>query len=259
MIMPRILITGAADGLGMMAAKLLVAADHEVVLHARNIDRGKTAMEAVPGASTVITGDLSSLRETASVASQANDIGYFDAVIHNAGVGYREATRSNTAEGLPQLFVVNSLAPYLLTALIKRPGRLVYLSSGLHRQGDPSLQDLTWKDKRWNGFNAYADSKLHDLILAFAVARRWKDVLSNALEPGWVATRMGGAGATDSLEEGPRTQAWLAVSEEPAAKVSGKYFFHQRQHSFLPAAADTDLQDRFLTICAELTGVILPS
>ena len=257
--MPRILITGAAEGLGMMAARLLVAAKQEVILHARNAVRGKAALDAVPGAHAVITGDLSSLGEIAQVAKQANDIGHFDAVIHNAGVGYRESARANTADGLPQLFVVNSLAPYLLTALIKRPRRLVYLSSGLHRQGDPSLHDLTWKQKSWNGFNAYADSKLHDLILAFAVARRWKDTLSNALEPGWVATKMGGAGATDDLEEGAKTQAWLASSNDPDAMVSGKYFFHQRQHAFLPAAADADLQDRFLAVCASVTGVTLPS
>ena len=118
--------------------------------------------------------------------------------------------RASTADGLPSVFAVNSLAPYILTCLITRPARpLIYLSSGLHRQGDESLEDLAWKERPWSGYNAYADSKLHDVILAFAVARKWKDVLSNSVEPGWVATKMCGEGAPDSLEEGPRTQAWL--------------------------------------------------
>jgi NAD(P)-dependent dehydrogenase (short-subunit alcohol dehydrogenase family) len=255
--MSRIFITGSADGLGKMAAQLLVAEGHNVVLHARNESRGKEALIAVPGAETVITGDLSSIAETKLVAEQVNKLGAFDAVIHNAGVGYQEPHRINTVDGLPHVFAVNSLAPYILTALINKPGRLIYLSSGLHRDGDPSLDDLTWTKKRWNGFSAYADSKLHDVILAFAVARKWPGVYSNALEPGWVATKMGGAGAPDSLEDGPKTQAWLAVSDDAAALVSGKYFYHKKLKGFHPVAADAEVQERFLKECEKLSGVKL--
>ncbi len=123
---------------------------------------------------------------------------------------------------------MNTLAPYILTALIERPKRLVYLSSGLHQSGDISLQDLTWEHRAWRGLQAYSDTKLHDVLLAFAVARHWPDVFSNALEPGWVATKMGGAGATDDLDAGHRTQVWLAVSDDPAAMVTGEYFYHMR-------------------------------
>jgi hypothetical protein len=70
---------------------------------------------------------------------------------------------------------------------------------------------------------AYADSKLFDVALAFAVARRWPAVLSDALEPGWVPIRMGGPGAADALSLGPVKQAWRAVSDEPAATVTGGY------------------------------------
>ena len=255
--MSRILITGSADGLGRMAARLLVADGHEVVLHARNQHRAEEAMAAVPGAAAAVAGDLSVIAETEDVARQVNALGDFDAVIHNAAVGYRERL-IRTPDGLPHVFAVNSLAPYILTCLIRKPRRLVYISSGLHMQGDPSLEDMVWRDRVWNGFAAYSDSKLHDVILAFAVASRWRGVLSNAMEPGWVATRMGGPGAPDSLEEGPRTQAWLAVSNDPAAMVTGEYFYHMQRRLPLADAREAEIQDRFLAECRRISGVALP-
>jgi NAD(P)-dependent dehydrogenase (short-subunit alcohol dehydrogenase family) len=253
-----VFITGSADGLGQMAARRLVAAGHEVVLHARSDERGRQAADAVPGAAGALAGELSSIDGVRSLAKQANEWGRFDAVIHNAGVGYREPHRE-TADGLSHLFAINVLAPYLLTALMTRPDRLVYLSSGMHRGGDPDLSDLQWRDRRWSGTQAYSDSKLFDLVLAFAVARHWPDVLSNAVEPGWVPTKMGGPGAPDDLEAGGETQAWLAVSDEPAALVSGRYFYHRAERRSDPAAGNPDVQDGLLEACVELTGVALPA
>src|ERR1700676_1375742 len=142
--MARVFVTGAADGLGQMAAQLMVGDGHRVVLHARSESRAKEALAAVPGAETAVFGDLSSIAECRQIAALVNALGAFDAVIHNAGVGYREPRRIATVDGLPHAFAINSLAPYILTSLIRRPKRLVYLSSGLHRSGDPSLKDLTW-------------------------------------------------------------------------------------------------------------------
>jgi NAD(P)-dependent dehydrogenase (short-subunit alcohol dehydrogenase family) len=255
--MSRVFITGSSDGLGMLAAQLLASQGHRVTLHARNDTRAADARRALPQAEAVVTGDLSRIDAMRQVAAQVNALGRYDAVIHNVGVGYREP-RTATADGLAHVFAVNVLAPYLLTALIEPPHRLVYLSSGMHRGGDPRLDDLQWTVRRWNGSQAYSDSKLLDVVLAFAVARRWPGVRSNALEPGWVPTKMGGPGAPDDLALGAVTQAWLAVSDDPAAIVTGQYFRHQKPHRVLPAARRADLQDGLLDYCAGLTGTSLP-
>jgi NAD(P)-dependent dehydrogenase (short-subunit alcohol dehydrogenase family) len=255
--MARVFITGSADGLGKMAAQLLLEEGHNVVLHARNEARAKQAMAGVPAAEAVVIGDLSSIRQTRGVAEQVNAVGAFDAVIHNAAVGYREGRRIQTEDGLPHVFAINTLAPYILTALIQRPKRLVYLSSGLHQQGDASLKDLLWQERPWQGMQAYSDSKLHDVLLAFAVARLWPDVLSNAVEPGWVATKMGGRSATDDLDQGHRTQVWLAVSDDPEAKVSGEYFYHLRRRIPKAATRDVAVQNKLLDECRRISGVNL--
>jgi NAD(P)-dependent dehydrogenase (short-subunit alcohol dehydrogenase family) len=193
------------------------------------------------------------------VAAAANATGRFDAVIHNVGIGFREARRGQTEDGLEHVFAINVLAPYLLTALISQPARLVYLSSGMHRGGRADLSDPQWARRRWNGAQAYSDSKLFDVVLAFAVARCWPDVLSNAVEPGWVATKMGGPGAPGDLSLAPVTQAWLAVSDDRAASVTAGYFYHQRPRQAAPPAHDTAFQDELLGYCASLTGIALPA
>jgi NAD(P)-dependent dehydrogenase (short-subunit alcohol dehydrogenase family) len=131
------------------------------------------------------------------------------------------------------------------------------MSSGLHRSGDASLADLTWKDRPWRGLQAYSDTKLHDVLLAFAVARRWPDVLSNTVDPGWVATKMGGPEAPDDLDAGCRTQAWLAVSNDPSAVVTGQYFYHMKTRKPNPAASDVKLQEKLLDACEQISGIAL--
>jgi NAD(P)-dependent dehydrogenase (short-subunit alcohol dehydrogenase family) len=256
--MSRVLITGSSTGLGLMAAQRLLDAGHEVVLHGRNLGRARDAQTAAPTAHGVVVGDLASIVETRALAEQANGLGPFDAVIHNAGVGDRER-RIETVDGLEHIFAINVLAPYLLTALIEQPKRLVYLSSGMHYGGHPDLTDLQWKRRRWNGSQAYSDSKLFDVMLAFAFARRRPGVRSNAVDPGWVPTRMGGRGASDDLNLGSETQAWLATSQDTAALVSGAYFYHKKQRDINPAAHDVTNQDGLLAACEDLTGTPIPA
>jgi len=253
--MARIFITGSADGLGQLAAKSLVALGHRVVLHARNEERGKQALAGVPGAEAVLAADLSSIDETRELAAKANAFGAFDAVIHNAGV-YQVPRNSITTDGLPLLLAVNSLAPYILTCLMQRPERLIYMSSGMHRQGDPKLDIATGAQGKGSHVS-YSDTKLHDLILSMAVARKWKDVYANAVNPGWVPTKMGGAGAPDDLEKGYETQVWLAVSDDAQARVSGRYLHHKKPEHYLPAADDINVQEKFLQLCEQITGVRL--
>ncbi|CAG9243791.1 SDR family NAD(P)-dependent oxidoreductase [Paraburkholderia caribensis] len=257
--MARVFITGSSDGLGLMAAQRLVEQGHEVVLHARNLSRAIEAREALPQIKDIVVGDFCSIAQTRDVASQANALGTFDAVIHNAGIGYREPNRIETEDGLSHLFSVNVLAPYLLTVLMNRPKRLVYLSSGMHRGAGYDLDDVCWERRRWNGSSAYAETKLHDVLLAFAVARRWPDVFSNALEPGWVPTKMGGRGAPDDLSQAHLTQVWLAVSNDAEARVTGQYFYHLRRCEVDPATRNVEYQDRLLDVCSELSGVEFPA
>jgi len=257
--MARIFITGSSDGLGLTAAQLLVEQGHSVVLHARSQQRAEETQNKFPAAESVVVGDLTSIAQTKHIADQVNKLGVFDAIIHNAGIGYREPKRIVTEDGLSHVLAVNTIAPYILTALITRPKRLVYLSSMLHQDGDPSLNDLAWAERPWLGQQAYSDTKLHDVLLAFAIARRWPNVLSNALEPGWVPTKMGGSSASDDLDLAYRTQVWLAVSNDPAATVSGGYFYHMNRKQPLPATSDVSLQERLLDFCSRVTGVELPS
>jgi NAD(P)-dependent dehydrogenase (short-subunit alcohol dehydrogenase family) len=255
--MAFVFITGSTDGLGRAAAGSLLDEGHKVVLHARSADRAAIIGEIASRAAGVVVGDLRSAAEIRSIADQVNAIRRMDAVIHNAGV-YTERSRSSTPEGHAGVLAVNTLAPYMLTALVERPGRLVYLSSGLHRGGEGSLDDLDWTKRTWDPAKAYAESKLQVVALAFAMARRWPQVLSNAVDPGWARTKMGGPGAPVDLKTGQRTQTWLAVSDEPTAKVSGRYWHHLRQEQPADEAADPAFQDSLIDRLAELTGVPLP-
>jgi NAD(P)-dependent dehydrogenase (short-subunit alcohol dehydrogenase family) len=234
--MGKIFITGSADGLGKLAAQALVKQGHEVVLHARSKERGDEALRQVPGAKDVLAGDLADIAEIKTLAEKANALGVFDAVIHNAGV-YQTSAQ--------QLLQVNTLAPYLLTALMHKSKRLIYLSSGMHLSGHAS-----WKDRP-----SYSDTKLHMLMLAKALARKWPAVYANAVDPGWVPTKMGGAGAPDDLEKCYQTQVWLATSDDPGALVSGEYFHHRKPACYNGSADDVTAQDRLLAECARLSGI----
>jgi NAD(P)-dependent dehydrogenase (short-subunit alcohol dehydrogenase family) len=254
--MARIFITGSTEGLGLATARTLLHEGHEVLLHARSRERAAALARLAPDVAGIVIGDLSSAAETRNLAGQVSTYGRMDAVIHNAGV-YLTPGRAATPEGHARTLAVNVLAAYLLTALVERPGRLIYISSGMHLGAGGNLRDIDWTERRWNAGAAYSESKLFVSALSAAVARHWPEVLSNSVDPGWVPTRMGGAGAPDDLAMGHETQSWLAVSDDPAALVSGKYWHHRRQRRPAPEVTDTDFQDRLTARLAELTGTTL--
>ena len=256
--MSHVLVTGSSDGIGRETARQLLAAGHQVTAHARNAARADALRAALPQVREVVVGDLASLAETRALAQQALAAGPFDAVIHNAGIGGGAPSRVETADGLEQIFQVNVVAPYLLTALLPRPERLVYLTSGLQEDGVAELDDLHYRERPWHGMQAYSDSKLHDVVLAFAVARLWPDVLATTVDPGWIKTKLGGPDAWDEVDEGAATQVWLATSDDAAARVTGEYLKRHEIQVPNPLARQIEVQDGLLARLAEITGVALP-
>lgn len=239
----RILVTGSADGLGRLAAETLLAQGHDVVVHARNARRAEALRPMVHRGAQLVVADFAERDDVLGLASQLADDAPLDAVIHNAGIWSG-----------PAVMPVNIVAPYLLTALLPAPRRLVYLSSGSHYSGRPVLDGVDWQGRT---AGSYGDSKLYVTALAAAAARLRPGVLSNAVDPGWVPTRMGGAGAPDNLELGHRTQEWLVTSDDPQALTSGDYWYHQERQQPHAAALDVGFQDRLLATLAEETGTTL--
>lgn len=218
----RIFITGSTTGLGLLAGELLLKNGHEVVFHARSESSSRNPKY------TYVIGDLSKTDDVKSIAEQVNRLGTFNAVIHNAGV-YTASSE--------ELFDVNVLAPYVLSTLIQRPERMIFLSSGMHLDGSINLNPQQC---------SYSDTKLFDLMLAKWFARQWPQTYINAVDPGWVPTRMGGNSATDDLIEGVKTQTWLATSSDPSALVTGKYFHHMEQRKSNPIADSEDAQKQLI-------------
>ncbi|MBN8228357.1 SDR family NAD(P)-dependent oxidoreductase [Corallococcus macrosporus] len=243
--MARIFITGSADGLGKAAARTLLSDGHEVIIHVRGEQRLAGVQDLVAQGATALVADIAALDQTRDLARQVNTLGRMDAVIHNAGV-----------YSSPSVLSVNVVAPYVLTALIQRPQRLIYLSSGMHRGGKPDLDDMDWTGGRATG--SYSDSKLFVTTLAAAIARRWPEVFSNSVDPGWVPTKMGGPNAPDDLRLGHLTQEWLATSDATEACTTGGYWHHQRRVEPHAAVHDLEFQAQLLSELARATGISIP-
>lgn len=255
--MARVFITGSSDGIGQAAAKILADQGHSVVLHARNADRAASTRQAVPKAEAVLVGDLRSISETKRLAQEANALGRgpFDAIIHNAGIGYGStSSREITADKISAVFSVNTLAPYILTCLMDKPkSRLLYMSSDSHYGGDESLRNVTQS-------HSYGDSKLHDVMLSNAFARRWGDELQVvSMHPGWVRTKMGGSMAPGGMDKPAKALADWAVGQGKLASLkSGTLFTTSGQASAHPGAGNVSKQEELLRICKEVSGVVIP-
>ncbi|MFK0127082.1 SDR family NAD(P)-dependent oxidoreductase [Streptomyces nigra] len=241
--MSRILVTGSADGLGRAAADALLSRGHQVVVHARHPQRAKGLDGLVARGADLVVADFTDRDAVRRMATELSEGAPLDAVIHNAGVWSG-----------PAVMPVNVIAPYLLTALLPPPGRLVYLSSSSHFSGRPVLQGVDWQGR---SPGSYADSKLYVTALAAMVARLRPGTPSNAVDPGWVPTKMGGPGAPDDLELGHQTQEWLAAGDDPQALTTGGYWYHRQRQQPHPAVHDEAFQDRLRQVLTEEAGVEL--
>lgn len=251
--MVRIFVTGSSDGIGLRAAKLLAENGHQVTLHARNADRAETARSAVPSSEHVLIADLRRVAEIKKLAQDANATGTFDAIIHNAGIGYGStSSREITADGISAVFAVNTLAPYILTCLMEKPkARILYMSSDSHYGGDATLKDCTQS-------HSYSNSKLHDVMLANAFARRWEGVQVVFMHPGWVRTKMGGAAPSSAKTPAKALSLW-AVGDGPLAKLqSGAFFTTDGEDTPHRGAGDVSKQEELLKICKKISGVTAP-
>jgi NAD(P)-dependent dehydrogenase (short-subunit alcohol dehydrogenase family) len=243
--MAHLLVTGSSDGLGRGSAAALLEQGHDVVVHVRGDQRKEAVAELLERGARLLVADFGVRDEVLRAVGELNDGEPLDAVVHNAGV----------YSGAP-LVPVNVVAPYLLTALLEHPARHVYLSSGMHRSGTASLDGVDWSGERAS--SSYSDSKLFVTALSAAVARRSPGLFTASVDPGWVATKMGGPSAPDDFELGHRTQDRLAVGEGPEADVSGAYWHHDRRQQPEAAALDETFQDDLLAALEQATGVALP-
>lgn len=256
--MARFFITGSSDGLGSLTAKRLIAQGHQVVLHARNAERARDAAAACPGAEAVLVGDLSSIDQTKELAAEADKLGPYDSIIHNAGV-FRGVDHLTGKSGLPMLFSVNTLAPYVLTCLMAPPKRLVFVSSSMHTGGQPNvgLPGDEGGNESLMG-SGYSDSKLHNVMFAKAFARRWPQVGCYSVDPGWVPTKMGGPSAPGRTEDGVDTFAMLVLGNGEEGWSRGGYFANSKERQSSAVSDDVQLQERLLAQLAEISGVAVP-
>jgi len=252
--MVRVFITGSSDGIGLAAAKALCERGHQVTLHARNAQKAKTTKEAVPQAEGVLIGDLSSISETKKLAEEANKTGTFDAIIQNAGIGYGgTSSKEITPDGISAVFAVNTLAPYILTCLMDKPkSRILFMSSDSHFGGDASLKGCTTS-------TSYGNSKLHDTMLAKAFARRWNNIQSVSMHPGWISTKMGGRSAPGTTDKSSEVLTEWCEGEGFASKIeSGAFFTTRGEESPHPGADNVDKQEELMKICQDVSGITVP-
>lgn len=226
---PRVLVTGANQGIGRETARRLLAAGARVLVHARTPQRLDGIPDLLADGAVGVAGELADPAQVRRLAQQVLDAGGVDAVVHNAGV----------MTG-PDIAAVNVVAPYLLTALLPGASRHVSLSSGMHRGGRAQVPEPVAGSRI-----TYSDSKLLVTALALGLARTDPSRRFNAVDPGWVPTRMGGRSAPDDLGLGAETQVWLASAPD-AGDVTGGYWFHRQQQPPQRAATDPGLQDRLL-------------
>jgi dehydrogenase/reductase SDR family member 12 len=277
-----VLVTGATSGLGLAASEGFARLGADVVLVARDAQRGERARAQVAehsagGAARLELCDLAKLASVRDLAQRLDARGdRLDVLVHNAGV--LPAERTLTEDGIEMTFAVNVVAPFLLTRLLTErlaasaPSRIVTVSSGGMYTQRLRTDDLQNADGEFSGTTAYARTKRAQVILTELWAQRLakRGIVAHAMHPGWVDT----PGVSASLpgfyritrpllrspEQGADTIVWLGAADEPARSSGG--FWHDRRRrptSLLPWTRETDADRRALwQECERLTAEAPP-
>jgi NAD(P)-dependent dehydrogenase (short-subunit alcohol dehydrogenase family) len=264
----QILITGATNGIGLVAAEALAAQGAKVAIVARNEARGRDAVARIvragggDGSVDVLIADLASQAGVRALAAEV--LGRYprlDILINNAGAMYTQ--RQLSPDGIELTWALNHLAPFLLTTLLldrlraSVPARIITTASGAHREAHIPFDDLA-AERSYKAFGRYGETKLANILFTSELARRLvgSGVTANCFHPGLVATgfnRNNGAimslgmtllrPASRSPQKGAETLIWLASSPE-VANVSGTYFFDKLPKTPSLAAQDRDAARR---------------
>jgi len=271
-----VLITGATSGIGRSAAFALAREGAHLLLVSRNRERGEGVVSGITRQTgnprvELLVADLSSLAEIRTLASGVRSAHpVIDVLINNAGLIIPR--RTLTPEGIEATFALNHLGYFLLTNLLLEPlksarsARIVNVASQAHKPGAIDFDDLFF-EKRYNPFEAYARSKLANILFTYELAGRLQGtrVAVNALHPGGVRTNFGNdlTGAAGALyrglkifmrraEKGAETVVWLATSPEVEG-VTGKYFYDMKEIRSSPVSYDGALAKRLWDVSAQLT------
>lgn len=277
---PICLITGATAGIGLETAKQLAKKGFNIYITGRNVEKCEDAIRQMNGLSSgagvgYFLCDFSSQHSIREAAQKIrNTIPELHVLINNAGAVYQH--KELTEEGIEKTFATNHLGYFLLTHLLlpiippNQGSRIINVASDAHFSARLNLDDIT-NPKKYFIFQAYANSKLANIMFTFQLAEKLKPlgITANCLHPGVVRTRIGNKNTAHwmgwmwnamtairgiSVERGAATSVYLASSQE-VSSITGKYF--DKCHESKPSKISTDasLQQQLWSLSEKLCGI----
>ncbi|MCX6053443.1 MAG: SDR family oxidoreductase [Chloroflexi bacterium] len=272
------LVTGATSGIGKVTAIALAAQGANVIITGRNLQKTREAAHQIKletGSESVdyLLADFSDLGQVRKLATEFKErYSRLDVLLNNAGAFFNGHHR--TSYGVEETFLVNHLAPFLLTNLLietlknSAPARVILVSSDAHKLATLDFDDLEF-NHGFFGIKAYGRSKLANLLFTFELARRLEGtgVSVNAVHPGHVATDIWKTNFSifgpllkyiTSLialtpQQGADTLIYLASSPE-VAKITGQYFIKRESVPSSPLSLDEETADKLWTVSEKITS-----